>query len=243
MIEYWQTQRSGDLEKTAILAAELGFDFSEAGLHKLSISLLIETIPQVDNTLVKLELLEQLADSQFIDGQLVNAEKTAKQIIHTSQDIENMTWAVKGNILMGKIYFQKGQFDTSLNYFNQSLALAQEAGNREQEGAALNNISQIYDARGDCDKALGYLEQSLVIRQEIGDVSGLCATLFNMGHIYLQNNEFKKAIATWLKVYEQAKEIKLAQALEALEGLAEGLGLSGGLQGWEELLIHSKNDS
>jgi len=36
-------------------------------------------------------------------------------------------------------------------------------------------------------------------------------------------------------VYRLAKPMQLAQALEALEGLAEQLGLSGGLAAWEAL--------
>jgi tetratricopeptide (TPR) repeat protein len=90
-------------------------------------------------------------------------------------------------------------------------------------------------ARGDYDTALKYLQQSLAIRQEIRDVAGLCATLFNMGHIHWQNEEQQEAVSAWVTVYKLASQMNLAQALQALAGLGEQLGLPGGLQGWDAL--------
>ncbi|MEZ5448951.1 MAG: tetratricopeptide repeat protein, partial [Thiolinea sp.] len=136
---------------------------------------------------------------------------------------------------IGKQYHHIGQYDTALNYLQQSLAIQQDIGDKSGEGTTLNNISQIFKARGDYDTALNYLQQSLAIQQDIGDVAGLCATLFNMGHIHLKNEETTEAIQAWITVYGIAKKINLAQVLEALENLAGNLGLPNGLQGWEML--------
>jgi tetratricopeptide (TPR) repeat protein len=118
-----------------------------------------------------------------------------------------------------------------------------QIGDKSGEGTTLNNISQIYAARGDYDTALTYLHQSLAIRQEIGDVAGLCATLFNMGHIHWQNEAQAEAVRAWVTVYQLASHMHLAQALQALEGLAGQLGLPGGLQGWAALLQQREEGS
>jgi len=110
----------------------------------------------------------------------------------------------------------------------------QEIGDKAGEGITLNNISQIYDAQGDYTTALEYLTKSLAIREEIGDKAGMCVTLFNMGHIALQDEEREKAKSYWKQTYTIAKAINNAQALEALAGLAEQLGL-GGVDGWANL--------
>jgi len=107
----------------------------------------------------------------------------------------------------------------------------------------LNNISQIYDARGDYDTALGYLKQSLAIQQAIGDTSRLCTPLFNMGHIHWQNEEFAGAIRAWVAVYDIAKKINLAQALDSLENLADQLEWSGGLDAWEEFFKKMREEN
>lgn len=63
----------------------------------------------------------------------------------------------------------------------------------------------------------------------------MCATLFNIGHIHLQNKERQQALDTWISVHQLATAMQLSQALEALENLAESLGLEDGLAGWEKL--------
>ena len=57
-----------------------------------------------------------------------------------------------------------------------------------------------------------------------------------MGHIHLQNEDIQEAINVWVNVYQLAKPMNLAQALQALESLAGSLGLEGGLDAWEKLL-------
>jgi tetratricopeptide (TPR) repeat protein len=87
---------------------------------------------------------------------------------------------------------------------------------------------------GQLEPALHSLKKALDHCLEIGDRSGLCATLFNIGHIHMQNNEPGEAVAAWTTVYAIAREIKLAQALNALESLARQLGQEG-LAFWDNL--------
>ncbi|MFK7891894.1 MAG: CHAT domain-containing protein [Granulosicoccus sp.] len=135
----------------------------------------------------------------------------------------------------GKQYIHLGDYDTALDYLKQSLEIQQQIGDKSGEGTTLNNISQIYKARGDYDTALDYLKQSLEIRQQIGDVNGLCATMFNIGHIEYQNDKKEEALQTWGQVYQLANSRGIAQALTALESLADQLNLPDGIRSWENL--------
>ncbi|MEK7703229.1 MAG: hypothetical protein AAB317_04640 [Nitrospirota bacterium] len=45
----------------------------------------------------------------------------------------------------------------------------------------------------------------------------------------------QEAVRAWVTVYQIAKQINLAEALQNLENLAPELGLSNGLEGWEKL--------
>ena len=135
----------------------------------------------------------------------------------------------------GQVFYTACAWELIEPLWDQALQIAQEIGDKSGEGTTLNNLSQIYDARGDYDTALEYLKQSLAIQKEIGDTAGLCITLLNMGHIYWQNEQQAEAKQTWLTVYKMAKPMQLAQVLDALEGLAEQIGLEGGLAGWDEL--------
>ncbi len=158
-----------------------------------------------------------------------------KQSLAISQQIGDKK--VEGTTLnnIGNIYHPRGDYETALTYLKQSLAIRQQVGDQGGEGTTLNNISQVFKAQGDYETALTYLKQSLAICQQIGDKAGLCATLFNMGHIHLQNNQVQEAVSAWVTVYIIAKQMKLAQALDALSNLAPTLGLPEGLDGWEKL--------
>ena len=135
---------------------------------------------------------------------------------------------------LGRLYASIGKVSDALPYYQASLKLSREIGDRAGEGVTLNNLSQIYHARGDYDTALEYLKQSLGIRREIGDRAGEGVTLHNMGHLYLTKNEHEAAIGCFLGAYLIAKQIGYSELLKALDGLAKGLG-GNGLELWEQL--------
>ncbi|ACF12851.1 Tetratricopeptide TPR_2 repeat protein [Chloroherpeton thalassium ATCC 35110] len=175
--------------------------------------------------------------SQIYDarGDYDTALKYLQQSLQISQDIGDKQGEGATLNNLATTSYARGDYDTALKYLQQSLQICQDIGDKQVEGTTLNNISQIYQARGDYDTSLKYLQQSLQISQDIGDASGVCNSLFNMGHIHWQNGEQQEAVSAWVTVYKLAKKINLAEALNALAGLAEQLGLTGGLQAWEEL--------
>lgn len=110
-----------------------------------------------------------------------------------------------------------------------------ESKSLHTQAQALGQTGKLHLHLGDYETALTYLKQSLAICQQIGDKAGLCATLFNMGHIHAQNKQMAEAASAWVTVYLIAKQINLAQVLQALADLAPKVGLPEGLEGWEML--------
>ncbi len=94
----------------------------------------------------------------------------------------------------GKQFFHIGEYEKAQTYLQQSLAIQQEIGDRQGEGATLNNISGIYQAQGDYQTALDYLQRALAIMQEIGNRQGKGATLNNISQIYHAQGDYKTAI-------------------------------------------------
>ena len=138
---------------------------------------------------------------------------------------------------IGEIYCRIGNYDRALECLSRSLSINQKIGDKSGEGTILGNISSIYHAQGEYETALKYLNRSLSIRQRIGDRAGLCVTMFNMGHIHAQNNDISNAVSSWVKAYKIARQINLAETLQALAALAPQLGLPEGLEGWERLAM------
>ncbi len=94
----------------------------------------------------------------------------------------------------GKLLHHLGDFEHALPYMKQSLTIRQQIGDKEGEGATLNNISGIYQAQGDYETALTYLKQSLTIQQQIGDKKGESVTLNNISQILQVQGDYETAL-------------------------------------------------
>jgi tetratricopeptide (TPR) repeat protein len=95
----------------------------------------------------------------------------------------------------GKLHLHLGMSREAMPYFQQSLAIMQQIGDKAGEGTTLNNISQIFKAQGDYETALSYLKQSLAIRQQIGDKAGEGTTLNNISQIFKAQGDYETALS------------------------------------------------
>jgi len=218
LIEYWRTQRSGDLEKAVEIADRLGRDMSGRGLHKVRIELLADALKGVPEDGVKARLLSDIAQSQEMDGQLDGALISLKGALDIVRKIGNK--ASEGVILnsIGHIHDVYGDYTMALDHLQKSLEIRHELNDRAGEGDALNSISQIYRARGDYATALDNLQKSLEITQEIGNREGESATLNNIGGIFYAKGDY----VTSLNYFQ--KSLKIQRVICDQEG--EGTTLS-----------------
>jgi len=189
-------------------------------------------------------MMEDIKLKSFSSLGGLSHQSKEEEIIRLEEYIQTVqTDELKNNILgqLGRLEYELGRYEKALIHFEKSLAIQEEIGDKAGEGTTLNNISQIYKAQGDYTTALEYLTKSLAIQKEIGDKAGMCATLFNMGHISSSEDEKSKALAYWVKAYNIAKEIGEAQALQALDGLAqqlqEPLGVAYGESFWDDVVV------
>ncbi|WP_199333776.1 tetratricopeptide repeat protein [Oculatella sp. FACHB-28] len=97
-----------------------------------------------------------------------------------------------------------GNYPQALEYYEQSLALSQELGDRAGEAATLGNIGIVNDLLGNYPQALEYYEQSLAIKRELGDRAGEAITLNNIGSANRSLGNYPQA----LEYYEQSLAIK-----------------------------------
>jgi len=108
---------------------------------------------------------------------------------------------------LGLAYRNLGDARKSILYFEQGIPAAQDAKNRQAEGAFLGNLGNAYAALGDAHKAIEYNEQALVIAREIGDRRGEGNRLGNLGLAYADLGEAHKAIEYHEQALVIAREI------------------------------------
>lgn len=102
----------------------------------------------------------------------------------------------------------RGELDLALDYTKQSLALAEEIGNKPYIAQCLNNISLIHRQNGNLDHASEALERNLTICQEAGDKMGIMMCLDSLFIISLDANSLKQAQQYLLRMQQINEQVK-----------------------------------
>ena len=125
---------------------------------------------------------------------------------------------------IGIIHFFLSELREAIEYYEQSLKISREIGDRSGESTALRILGLAYAELGETLKAIKYYEQALKISREIGDRMGEGNALWNMS---LALNE----IGNRTQAIERAKS-----ALTILESIESprAQNVKRKLQEWEE---------
>ena len=163
------------------------------------------------------------------EGKEAELERLLRQVEAINPENQSLLLSIYSQI--SKLYFDLANYETALNYLNQSLEIAQTIGDRSGEGTALNNLATTAYAKGDYETALSYLQQSLKIQQTIGDVSGEGTTLNNISQIYDAKGDYEMAL-NYLN-----QSLKIRQIIGDISGMATTLhnmgGIAFGKKDWE----------
>ena len=98
---------------------------------------------------------------------------------------------IKSNI--GEI-FMETKPDKALVYFQESLALAEQTGNKEMAGANLTYISSLKLKENKADEAISLSGRGFTIASEIGDLKVMSLAAENLYKGYKLKNDFKKSL-------------------------------------------------
>jgi adenylate cyclase len=109
--------------------------------------------------------------------------------------------------LMGVSSANKSDNPKALEYYQRSIKIAEEIGNKEISSIAINNIGNIYFRQEDYHKALKYYQRSLKIKEELGDKKGSAITITNIGIIYSRQGEYSKALEYYQRSLKISEEI------------------------------------
>ncbi len=107
-------------------------------------------------------------------------------------------------INLGVAYDSLGEYQRTIDYYQQSLTIKREIGDRNGEANSLIGLGNAYDSLGQYPRAIDYQEQSLTIKREIGDRNGEANSLIGLGNAYYSLGQYPRAI----DYYEQSLNIK-----------------------------------
>ncbi|MFC1852483.1 tetratricopeptide repeat protein, partial [candidate division CSSED10-310 bacterium] len=108
---------------------------------------------------------------------------------------------------IGIVYINSGDFDRALEFFQRSLAICEEIGDKQGNAITANSIGIVYHIRGEFHRSLEFLQKSRTINEEIGNKSGLGAASCNMGLVYHSLSDLDKALESYQTSYLIYQEI------------------------------------
>jgi len=120
---------------------------------------------------------------------------------------------------LGRIYYDLGDQQQALSYYEQALHIAREVGNRKDEGITLNSLGECYRALGNKQQALSYLEQALHIYREVGSRINEATVLNDLGLVYDKLGDRQQE----LSYFEQALHIYREVGSRKAEGGQYGI--------------------
>jgi adenylate cyclase len=118
---------------------------------------------------------------------------------------------------VGMLYYLKGKYVETLDYWNQSLKIFEDAKDDIGVSNMLNNIGAIYFTQGADAKALEYTLRSLQIAERIGDTLRMVSALINVGNTYY-NKKDPVALNYLLKVIPLIEHNKNTEAYKVVTG-------------------------
>lgn len=139
------------------------------------------------DTAAVLALLEQSkavigSDSAKAHQLALKAKTMAGEILYPKGE----AYALKN---IGMLYYLKGKYVETLDYWNQSLVIFEDLKDDIGISNMLNNIGAIYFNQGADAKALEYILKSLQLAEKIGDTLRMVSALINVGNTYYNKKD------------------------------------------------------
>jgi tetratricopeptide (TPR) repeat protein len=102
------------------------------------------------------------------------------------EKIGDVEGVATSNNNIGNVYFEKGDLEKALSFFQNSLMLNEKIGDTHGAAEAYGNIAHVHFEKGDFDRALEYAQKCLSISQKIGNTLMFANSLISSAEILLE---------------------------------------------------------
>lgn len=117
------------------------------------------------------------------------------------------------------LYWQNGELDKSLNYFNRSLEINKKLDNRNGSKLIYYYLGMIYSEKEEYQKSVKAFKKGIKISRELGMQKSILSGLINLAQTYQNNNEYEKSNEYALKAYNMAQEQDNLEQVRSCAGL------------------------
>lgn len=103
---------------------------------------------------------------------------------------------------IGKLNYYQGNYEKSIDYFHQALAIYEETSDNLYQSYVLNDLGNTYVEMEDLDKALETYQKSKKISEEFNYLDNTANVLANLGLVYRQKGDLNQALEYQFKSLE-----------------------------------------
>jgi signal transduction histidine kinase/Tfp pilus assembly protein PilF len=199
-----------------ILAAMIAIPSSGVAQQRLLDSLHAELDNATDTT--RVNLLSALAYQYTMRGKHKIADSLTDLALPLAEQLNFKRGQAAALSSKATIEANQSNFEKSLKYDFQSLAIYEEIKNKRGVATALGGIGVTYWNQDKYNDALVYLNRALAIYEEIKDTVGVGRVLNNIGLIYWNQGKLTDALSR----YEHA--LKIFEAVGSKRGMSYSLG-------------------
>jgi tetratricopeptide (TPR) repeat protein len=105
-------------------------------------------------------------------------------------------WNYRASLIsLGNAYNSLGQYQEAIAFYQQSLEIFRESGDRGGEANSYGNLGNACDSLGQYQEAIAFHQQSLAICRESGDRGGEARSYIGLGNAYYSLGQYQEAIA------------------------------------------------
>lgn len=116
------------------------------------------------------------------------------------------------------------QYMKALDFYQQALAIIRRVGDRESEGATLNNIGGVNISLERYTDAMKAYQAALQIYEQLNDLPGQGTTRYNIGVTYAHQEKYTEALnfykgakTIYEKLSDNARSLEIINAIKAIE--------------------------
>jgi signal transduction histidine kinase len=166
-------------------------------LYGASIDSLLQALPKQTDTLEKIKLLDQIAQSAKYDDPELSLQY-ARQELDLARKVNNREYEVIAMSRIGENFFNIEDFSRALEYGRKAEQLCLKYDDKKHLGNAYNSIGNVYFMRQDWAKAREFYERSLNLRRQHSDPRSIAGNLNNIAKILIEEKQYVEA-ETYLK--------------------------------------------
>jgi serine phosphatase RsbU (regulator of sigma subunit) len=184
-----------------------------------------QTTKEVDSLYLKLQtsgedtnkviILNQISEI-LSDSKPDQALKFAQQGYLLSRSLDYKKGISSSISHKGQIFQIKGDYNKSLQCFEEALKINSEINNKIDIGENEKHIGIIYEYQRKYDKALLFYLKSLKNKEEIKDIRGIASGYNNIANIYLFQNNLNKAKEYYFKALKLVNDLKFKIGIESI---------------------------